>query len=256
MAKFIASLSLVLLFHAVAFGQSQYDLIQSKVRVITGIKTPAPPAPAVIGDKVVVTDDSVIKILPAVHISVQTSYKFAAFDSYDEDLVIETLGQGSFLLYSEKLAKAKVKVYLSDPERGIYISPKAIDVELGPAPVPPPEPVPVPVPGPSDCSKVPPDPYGNIGQRTCQWAAGLPKRKDIAKVYAEAAQKIVSDPAATSETVSKELVQKRAVALGADEQKYATLVENIGNDIKSRWPMGKGDLSNWWLSVAKGLANE
>jgi len=45
----------------------------------------------------------------------------------------------------------------------------------------------------------------------------------------------------------------RAALLGADSEKYKPFVELISNDVKQRWPMAKGVLSDYFDAVAIGL---
>ena len=118
----------------------------------------------------------------------------------------------------------------------------------GPGPGPGPDPVPNPT--------VPDDRFENIGKRVASWATGLPKRKEVAAVYRNAAKRLRTDLAATVNIVTSEIESQRTVILTGSADSYAKLIANLNDDVKKRWPLTKRDLSDYCEAIAAGLESD
>lgn len=124
---------------------------------------------------------------------------------------------------------------------------RTFDIDLGGVPEPPPKPPEPPTP------PVPDDPFGNIGKRVAVWSANLPKRKELSAVYAQGAEKLLKELAATNNTVAAEIVSQREAILGADRPSWDNFISNLNADLKSRGSMTKGVLADYLKAVSLGL---
>lgn len=259
-------LALLLLLTLATNCFSQVEISYTKVRAVVGVKNPQ-----VVKDTILVSDDSVVSLVPAALIHVETDYKFvnikARLSLFENGTLVELEKNKDWLLVSPNGGTYAIECILLDPEKGIFSPTEPLKIVFGPTPTPdpgptpgpvpvPPDPVPTPVPTPGNCDNVPPDSFDNMGRKVCKLAAGLPNRKAMAKLYTDAATKLTTDPGATIENVAKTIPAARASLLGTDEIKYAPLVDMLNNDVKQRWPMSKQVLADWWFAVGKGLDNE
>lgn len=145
------------------------------------------------------------------------------------------VGEGSYRLVA----------YFADPP-----AVKRLKIDLGP-PKPPPKPEPEPLPKPD----VPPDAFGNIGQRVAGWAAGMPKKPEVAGLYKACADRLESDPGTTINSAIDRMVADRNKLLTVEEQTQynSKVIGNINADMKARWPMQQLVLANYFQAIAAGL---
>jgi hypothetical protein len=115
---------------------------------------------------------------------------------------------------------------------------------VGPPP-PPPEPPKPPVP------PVPPDLFNNIGQRVAGWAAGLPSNAAMLTAYAKAAERLRTDPSQTIDSASALLSTDLKAIQGVEA--YANVTTQINADLKSRWPLSRGELADYFAAVSLGF---
>lgn len=137
--------------------------------------------------------------------------------------------------------KFVIEVTTFDPALGI--DDKVADVDLGQP----------------DAPDVPDGKFDNIASRVSSWTKGLPKRKDLAACYSEAASKLVNDPSMTVNVAADNLVVCRNKVLQMDASAFKKFIEELNSDLKSRWsqsPFTKAVMAEYYLEVAKGLSYE
>lgn len=120
----------------------------------------------------------------------------------------------------------------------------------GPEPAPPEPPTPPEPPAPP-VPDIPGDEFGNLGQRVAQWASGLPSLSDLAEVYEEHAELLLSDQSATSGSVSQSLVL--AIAGMPYAASYVELRKLINDDLASRGVLARVPFAEYLSAIASGL---
>lgn len=232
-------LSLVILCALISSVNAQ-SLTPTKVNVTSGYTNPK-----VVGPYVLHGDFSKPTSRPGVLLTIETKdANQKLFDLYAEAIPtleiaeLQSLPDGTALLVGE--GRYRVTAFFENPS-----AVKRLTVELGP-PSPPPEP-------PKPDVVVPPDAFENIGQRTAGWAKGLPKTREVAILYVNCAEEMVS----TTKTINaciEEMVKARADLLGNDLKLYQPLIDQLNADLKKRWPMAAMTCANYFNAIAAGLA--
>lgn len=254
--KLLTSLILlVALCQSVFADQPTIDIV--KVKAVTGAQESQ-----VFKNVVLINDNAELKVVPAAVIKVTTDAAYVQVKARASLFELGTLIEAKdnqWLLLGTTPGKYAVEVTTFDPDKGIGGA--ATVVELGPVtPVPPTPPGPVP-PGPvppnpnPDCNNVLQDAFKDLGRRTCGWATGLPMRREMAGIYAQAANMLRTDPAVTPNTVGQYIVDTRQQLLGTNLTAYKTLVDNANNELKTYWPMNKATLADFFTAISLGLAN-
>jgi hypothetical protein len=138
--------------------------------------------------------------------------------------------------------KLWVRVTCTDFEKRIHTEDEVTIVVGPPTPPKPPTP-PTPV--------VPPDTFNNIGQRVAAWSAGLPLNAAVGKVYLDGANNLRTNKNLTIDEASG-VVSTALVSLPGYSA-YSVFTNGLNTDVKTRWPMAKGVLADYWTCVALGF---
>ena len=224
---------------------AELNVTVTKSQVMTGIKNPRYTSNFILFENT----DSPLAVSPAALITLQTDAKFSrvkARTSLFESVEVPKLSETEYLLVGP--GKFAVEVTTFDPEKGI--DEKIITVELGD--ILPPSPPPGPSPGPN---VVPDDQFNNLGKRVREWSKDLPKRKELAVLYKDTAKSLTENPIMTINDATNSIVDARAKLLGTDLNRYSTFLENLNADLRSRWPLTRGDMALYMQAVAAGLEN-
>lgn len=225
---------------------AQLDVVDSKIQVVTGLK-----GVQAVGDILIIDEASKPVFRSAVILNIETESKFVDVEAYDpvtnvDAEVIQTLDmpkQKRFIIAG--IGKIRVVITAFDPG----IKKKRLNLDFGPTPTP--EPKPEPGPGPDPANPLP-TAFEGLAGKVQGWSKGLPKKREVAKVYRDSAAKLLT-PQGTIGTISAELIAARTAALG-DPAPYSTLLDNIKLDLTPRWPgISKAVLSDYWNCVAAGL---
>lgn len=243
----IVAVFIAILFSSIAFGE--IDVEVSKTQALSGMTNPR-----IFKEFVFYEKPSEPKFISAAILKIKTEAKFVkvkARKTLFENGDVFKISNDEFLLVGS--GKYAVEIATFDPEKGI--DEKTVSVELGeePQPVPGPD---IPTPNPTPTPDVPDDKFGNIGKKVATWSAGLPKRLELANVYKEASKRLDEDPAATITQVGEDLLRKRIEVLGSDIEKYSSFTEKLSNDLKTIWPLGRKDYSEYLLAISKGLGGK
>lgn len=119
-------------------------------------------------------------------------------------------------------------------------------------PVKPDDPKP---PKPEPLPTVPTDSFDNIGQRAAVWSKDLPQNKVVGEIYLTAAKKLRSDPAATTDSVTRDIASDLKSKL-TNSTVYSKFVLQVSDDLTARWnraPLSRGVLADFYACVALGL---
>lgn len=201
------------------------------------------------------SEDSRPKFVPGALIDIDTKAKFVkvrARKSLFESTVAVKISEYQYLVLGS--GKYAIEVTTFDPELGI--DEQSINVELGFSPSPEPEPTPEPEPEPTPTpNPVPDDQFNNLGKKTQNWSKGLPKRKELAAVYRDAAKLLTESPITTINDATLMIADSKNKLLGSEAVKYNVFFENLNADLRSRWPLSRGDLAAYMTCVAVGLEN-
>lgn len=246
MRSALSTICLLLLLASNVLGQITIET--TKLLEVAGVSSPQ-----LLGAHVLVGEDSKPVLRQAALLRINTSAKFVqvkARKTLFDVAALTEVGEKSYLLSGE--GRYAVEVTTFDPEKGI--DSKTVEIVLGGDPVPPtpPEPGPQP-PTPGPDIPIPDDNFDNLGRRVNAWAITLPKRKEVAAIYREAAKQLRENAASTVNTVAAEIVNKRNAILVQDVTRYADLVGKLNTELTSRWPMSKGDLASFFTAIAIGL---
>ena len=244
---FTRALVLLTLIACTAIGETSVKVM--KMKAVTGLKSPS-----VVGETVLIGEDSTPIISEVALIDVVSSAKFLkvkARKSLFEFGQVDKVGENRWLLSSP--GKFVIEVSAFDPATGFEDAHAEVDLS-GEAPKPPTPPTPPDPPKPD----VPTDQFDNLGQRVAAIAkaANLPKQKEVAAIFVEAANNLENNPSATLNSESTSLVKKRADLLGADLPKYEPLIAELSKDLTKRVAAGemtRNALVAWWRAIAKGL---
>jgi hypothetical protein len=232
------SIVLLLLMSCSAFGQV---LDVQSCQIVSGLKNVV-----AIGDYVIVDKGSMPKLESVAMIKVKSeasTITVKVSDVQRSTIPTVRLDPQTYVVVGQ--GKLWIRVTCIDFDKKIYVD-EETSILIGP-PVPPePDPVPTPV--------VPPDAFGNIGQRVAEWTKGLPANAELGKLYLFHAKSLKTNPATT--------VNEESAMLTADLLKlpaysqYTTYSTNVNADLKARWaesPMSKGVLADYWTCIALGL---
>jgi hypothetical protein len=225
---------------------AELNVSVSKSQVMTGIKNPRYTNNFILFENT----DSPLAVSPAALITLQTDAKFSrvkARTSLFESVEVAKLSETEYLLVGP--GKFAVEVTTFDPEKGI--DEKILTVELGDSPVPP-SPPPGPMPEPS---VIPDDQFNNLGKRVREWSKDLPKRKELGGIYKDAAKSLTENPIMTINDATTLIVDNRTKLLGTDLNRYSIVFENLNADLRSRWPLTRGDMVLYMQAVSAGLEN-
>lgn len=231
----------VLLFSQIASSELTVDV--AKIQVMTGLVNPKLVDNLLLYD----SESSSVKVSSAAYIKVTSDYKFTrvrARQTLFESGQISKLSDTEYLLVGS--GKFAIEVIAFDPEKGI--DEKLVPVDLEDFPSPEPDPGPQPTPSP-----IPDDEFNNLGKRVFSLAKDLPKRKELAKLYEEAAKTLTDDPKSTINSVASVLVDKRIQLLDRDATTYSSLIDFLNNETKSRWPMTRTQFSKFLQVIALAL---
>ena len=243
--QLLLSKLLVCVFAQVAFCQLNVDVVKSQV--FTGLKSPRVVESAVLFE----LEGSKPVLSPAALITISSNYKFIrvkARQSLFEYGALAKISATEYLLVGT--GKYALEVTAFDPELGI--DEKIILITLGDAPPPIPDPdVPTP-PGPSP---IPDDEFGNLARKISDLSKNLPKRKEVALLYEEAAKSLTENPASTINSVVQVLTDKRKTVLGTDSAKWDALVTKLNEELKTHWPMPRADFARFLQLISLGLGS-
>lgn len=243
----VAAILIAFLFSSSVFAE--IDVEVSKTQALSGMTNPR-----IFKDFVFYEQPSEPKFVSAAILKIKTEAKFVkvkARKTLFENGDVFKISNDEFLLVGS--GKYAVEIATFDPEKGI--DEKTVSVELGDSPQP--VPTPTPTPGPDvPTPDVPDDKFGNIGKKVATWSAGLPKRLELANVYKEASKRLDEDPASTITQVGEDLLKRRIEVLGTDIEKYSSFTEKLSADLKTIWPLGRKDYSEYLLAISKGLGGK
>lgn len=228
---------------------AQLEVAVTKVDVLVG----APNARVINSFILFDTEGSKPVFTPAALIDVKTQAKFIkirARKSLFETTVAIKVSEYQYMVLGT--GKYAIEVTTFDPELGI--EEQTVSVELGTSPQPEPEPEPEPTPTPTP-NPVPDDQFNNVGKKCVDWSKGLPKRKELGSVYREASKLLTESPITTINDATLFVADSKNKLLGSDAVKYNVFFENLNADLRSRWPLSRGDLAMYMLCVAVGLEN-
>lgn len=248
MIRNIIAPCLFFLLTSFSFGEITTEVVQTKV--LTGLSSPE------IVNGVILFNDasSTPKFSLAAKIKVVTEAKFIkvkARKTLFENGEIVKLDQYNYLLVGN--GKYAVEITTFDPDKGIDET--IVPVELGePDPTPPgPDPTP-PGPGP-DPTPVPPDQFNDLGKRIANITNGLPLKKEVAKIYTDAAKELRENQSVTVNSVFDSVFKKRVDTLGASNMdKWKPFVDLLNSDLRSRWPMARILVAEYFDVIAVGLS--
>jgi hypothetical protein len=227
---------------------AQLEVAVTKIDVLVGAKNARTINSFILFD----SEGSNPQFTPAALIDVDTKSKFVkvkARKSLFETTVAIKISEYQYMVLGT--GKYAIEVTTFDPELGI--DEKTVSVELGhapPEPEPEPEPTPTPTPNP-----VPDDQFNNIGKKVQDWSKGLPKRKELGAVYREAHKLLTESPITTINDATLMIADSKNKLLGSEAVKYNVFFENLNADLRTRWPLSRGDLATYMLCVAVGLEN-
>ena len=233
---------LICFFTSTVFADISVDVKQAET--LTGLINPK-----IVKDFVFFDDKSEPKFVSVALLKVTTEAKFVkvkARKTLFENADITKLSETEFLLIGS--GKYAVEVTTFDPEKGI--DEKVVAVELLPTPTPP-GPTPPKPPGPTPI--VPDDRFDNLGKRVAEWSRDLPKKSELATLYLQASKEINENSASTISEVGMNLNNRKNELLGPDLPKYQIFYDNLTNDLKARWPIGRKDYADYLFVVYKGL---
>jgi len=242
MKQLLISKLLVCLLVQVAFGDLSVNVTKSQV--LCGLVNPRTVQTFILFEQ----EGSKPEFAPAAIIQVKTNSKFVrvkARKNLFEGTNVTKISDTDYLLLGE--GKYAVEVTTFDPDLGI--DEQILTVELGPV-TPTPEPTPIPVPNP-----IPDDEFNNLGKRVSEWSKALPKRKEVAGIYRDVAKMLTENPIITINDATAILVESRGKILGSDLARYSTFLENLNADLRSRWPLSRGEFAKYLTIVALGLDN-
>lgn len=208
---------------------------------------------SVVGDLVVVPEGSRPKVSAVGLVEVDcdaSMISVRASDSQRKPVEVRKIEATKFLVLGQ--GRLWVDVTCIDFERQFFDQSQFV-IDVGDSPDPEPEPDPDEPDNP-DPPDVPDDAFDNIGKRVAAAAIGKPSNESIAKIYKKWAEAVVSDPTLTVSSASGGLVKDLAVVPGYSEA-YADVRELINTDVKARWPLSKGVLSEYWMSISRGFAS-
>lgn len=237
LSKLLAPL-LYLSLVQVVFGDLTVDVTKSQV--LYGLVNPRTVQTFILFDQ----EGSEPEFAPAAIIQVKTNSKFVrvkARKNLFEGVNVTKLNDTDYLLLGE--GKYAVEVTTFDPELGI--DERILTVELGPS-------EPKPTPGPSP-SPIPDDEFNNLGKRVFDWSKDLPKRKELASIYRNVAKALTENPVITINDATTILSNDRSKLLGSELTKYSNFIENTNADLRSRWPLSKGEFAKYLITIAVGL---
>lgn len=228
---------------------AQLEVTATKVDVLVGIVNARPINSFILFD----TEGSKPEFVSAALINVSTKAKFVrvkARKNLFEATNVSKISEYEYILFGN--GKYAIEVTTFDPELGI--DERVLSVELGPSPKPEPEPDPEPNPQPTP-NPVPDDQFNNLGKKVQEWSKGLPKRKELGAVYREASKLLTESPITTINDATLFIADSKNKLLGSDAVKYNLFFENLNSDLRTRWPLSKGDLGSYMTCVAVGLEN-
>lgn len=231
MRNILLCLSLVSLIACKACGQVTFR----EATLITDAKNAVVEPNGVI----VVDGDSELKISKCLEFKYDNSYKFHQIRVKKDGVKFE-VQLPNFKLTTP--GQYEITVALFDPDKGVFLD-TFEGVLRNPGPGPDPKPP----------SPVPPDEFGNIGQRVATWSAGLAKRKELAAIYKAGAVRLKTDLQATVNIVTQDMKAQQLAVLGDAYASYSQFIEKLNGDLNSRWPMTKGTLADYCTAVALGL---
>jgi hypothetical protein len=217
---------------------AQLDVTVTKVKALTGIVSPK-----VYPSLILINEASAPKTVDAAYVKVITPAKFVkvkARKSLFENADVIKLSETEYAFTGN--GRYALEVTSFDPSLGI--DERVIDVTFDDSP--------------PDEPDVPDDdgPFDALSSRVRAWTKGLPKNKELSQLYADASTKLVTDPSATVNTVSGQLIESRTKVLGSASGDYSKFLEDLNADLKKRWaenPFSKQMLSDYYLEVSKGL---
>lgn len=228
---------------------AQLEVSVTKVDVLVG----APNARVINSFIVFDTEGSRPAFTPAALVDVRTQAKFVKVKArktlFDTTVAIK-VSEYQYMVMG--IGKYAIEVTTFDPELGI--EEQTISVELGNSPRPEPEPEPEPTPTPTP-NPVPDDQFNNLGKKCLEWSKGLPKRKELGSIYREASKLLTESPITTINDATLFVADNKNKLLSSDAVKYNIFFENLNADLRSRWPLSRGDLAAYMLCVAVGLEN-
>jgi hypothetical protein len=242
-----SSLLLFVVLHLSAIAQ--LEVVVTKVEVLVGAQNARTINSFILFD----TEGSKPQFTPAALIDVKTQAKFVkikARKSLFETTVAIKVSEYQYMVLGT--GKYAIEVTTFDPESGIDEQTVSVDLGYMPDPKPQPEPEPDPKPTPN---AVPDDQFNNLGRKTQEWSKSLPKRKELGDVYRQAAKLLTESPIITINDATLFIADSKNKLLGSDAMKYNVFFENLNSDLRTRWPLSKGDLALYMTCVAVGLEN-
>lgn len=230
-------------------GQS---LTPTRVNIASGYTNPRVVGPYVLhGDfsKPVVRTGALVTIETAS--AEQTLFELFAEDTKAGCIVdLEKLPDGSRLLVGDSVYQLTAVF-----DKPLVIKRLVVDLSLVPPkpnPDPKPEP-PKPDPKPEPKPDVPPDEFDNIGQQVAAWAVGLPRKNEVAVLYAQCATDLVSTTLSINACIAK-MVKSRTETLKPEElAAYQPLLDKLNADFKKRYPMPAQAAADYFNALAAGL---
>ena len=228
---------------------AQLEVVVTKIDVLVG----APNARVINSFIVFDTEGSKPLFTPAALIDVKTQAKFVkvkARKSLFETTVAIKVSEYQYMVLGT--GKYAIEVTTFDTELGIDEETVSVDLGQYPSPDPEPDPEPTPIPTPNP---VPDDQFNNLGKKAQEWSKGLPKRKELGSVYREASKLLTESPITTINDATVFVADSKNKLLGSDAVKYNVFFENLNADLRTRWPLSRGDLAAYMLCVAVGLEN-
>lgn len=224
---------------------AELSVTSTPVKALTQLVTPEIVSTNLVlvgeGSSLAFTDMAVISVKTSAN-TVIVRAKTALFES--KELRRNPSNNWQWFLSGEGTYEVTVVAYTD----GVGLEDKSIKVVVGPS-----TPLPTPTPTPTPTPPVPPDPFNNIGQQVASAATNLPKRVEIATLYAAASAKLRSDPSTTINTIADEVVNNRNRVLGPDAATYNNLSNIIGKEMTSKWPMSRVTFADFLAAVARGL---
>jgi hypothetical protein len=223
------------------------DVTVLKTRALIGVDSPR-----IVGEVIIFNGDQAPSVKPAAIITIVTDYKFLkvnARTSLFETSNLTKTAEGEYLIVGA--GRFAVEVTAFDPDKGIDQQTILVELEeLSPVPKPdtPDNPSP-PAPAPN----VPADKFDNLGQRVAKLSASFVKKSEVIANYKQASKDFNENQSVTVNQIFDKLNTANILVLGSDYTSWKPFFDLVHSDMKTRWPISRLDLVQYFNAIIAGL---
>jgi hypothetical protein len=230
-----------------SLSMAELSVTSTSVKALTQLVTPEIVSTNLVlvgeGSSLAFTDMAVISVKTSAK-TVIVKAKTALFES--KELRRSPVNDWQWFLSGDGIYEVTVTGYTD----GVGLEDKVIKVVVGSKP---PVPTPTPTPTPDPVPDIPPDAFNNIAQQVALIAAKLPKRTEVAELYANGSKRLRSDPSTTINNVADDVVNSRNKLLGPDAAIYSAFATLVAKEMNAKWPMSRVTFADFLAAVARGL---